>query len=308
MTYIKKHNFFISALIVFFLLTFSNEIMQSIRDGIRLSAFTVIPAVFPFLVLSDYLSAAGEDFPLDKTLSKLFLIPKCATGALVCGLMCGFPSGVKYSVRLYENNMITKDDLERIIGLVNNPSMAFVVSAVGIGMLKSPSDGLLLLSALLFSVLLTSRCFPSQKKKIEIQGYITGQKFSLVNSIKDAGLSAVALSSYIIFFSSILGVIKKIIKSDVFIAFISAAIEIGNASALISSANINMYCKFLLLGFALGFSGFSVHFQAFSQLPKDIKKNKYIKMKLTQGIICGIVASLLKMALAFMQKTPMYLV
>ena len=294
MTSKRKSRFLLSAVLIVILTAYAKEMSAFILQGIKISVFTVIPAIFPFLVLADYLSAESGDFPFDGFLARIFNIPRKSVGALVCGIICGFPSGVKYCARLYESKNITKEEFERLIGLVNNPSIAFVVSAVGIGFMNSQNDGILLFLSIIISVIITARTFKMPSQKMHNSDFISKQSFDFIKSIRDAGISALYISSYIVFFSSVIGFIKIFIKNGVILAFLASTLEIGNATSIISLLTLNEYHVFFLYGFALGFSGFSVHLQAFSLLPYNIKKGKYLLMKLFQGITCALCAAILK--------------
>lgn len=288
----------IAIILIALSIIFSREISESIREGIKIAALSVIPAIFPFFVLSDYLSSECNEFSGSHIISKLFLIPESASGVIICGLVCGFPSGVRHGVRLYELKIITKEELERLIAIVNNPSLAFVISAVGLGLAGSITDGLLLFASLLLSVFLIARLTFSKKSFSKYSTFISGQRFDFVLSIKNAGFTSIIVSSYIIFFSAILGIIKHLVKSSIIVAIISSFLEIGNAVTTVTFLIKSPYLRFIFYGFALGFSGFSAHLQAFSFLPKEISKRKYLKAKFLQGITCSALTAILKTILS----------
>ena len=280
------------------LLGFSKEIAESIRRGIRISVFTVIPSIFPFLVLSDYLATQLVRGNKLTFISRLYSIPKGSEGALLCGIICGFPCGVKYAKELYDGKAITKSELERLAGLVNTPSLAFVVSAVGMGMLNSLTDGFILFFSVAISVLLVSRLYPSKGNDFKKAAHNARQNFILAKSVKNAGLASLTISSYIIFFSGVIGIMQEILYNPFVFALTAAIFEIGNATAIITSLGFPKYLSFMLYGFALGFSGLSVHFQAFDVLPEDTSKKKYLVMKLSEGILCALIAAIAKTLIA----------
>lgn len=283
------------SIIIVILIIFSKSISENIRNSIRLVSFSVVPSLFLFLIISDFISSKVTSIPFGKKISNIFSISEGCECAIICGLVCGFPCGVKYAAKLYENGNIGKEELERLIGLVNNPSIAFVVSAVGVGMLNSVKDGFLLYISVIISILLVAKCY---KRTVAYSSFTNDnfeQRFNLSKSIKNAGLSSVAISSYIIFFSAALGVLKSITESKIIISFFASFLEIGNATSEISSSGFSPSVSFIFYGFALGFSGLSVHMQAFDLLDADISKRKYFKMKLTQGVFCAMVAFVLKL-------------
>ena len=76
----------------------------SARDGITLCLNTVIPSVFPFMILSDILLKCA-DFesitPIKSLFEKLFKINGSAISAFIGGALCGFPIGAKLSMKLH---------------------------------------------------------------------------------------------------------------------------------------------------------------------------------------------------------------
>ena len=294
MTRKNYHGFFMALFFILILLFFSKDISNGIIYGIRLSVLFVIPAVFPFLVVADYITSKRIEFPFEGLIAKAFSIPETAVGALVTGFICGFPSGAKALVKLYERNAISKKQLESLIGLVNNPSLAFIVSGVGIGVLSSAFDGVLLFVSLISALFITANVFISKQVSFSKTSDISRQRFDLVDSIKNAGLSSLLISSYIIFFSAVLVIFKKAKLPPIVYALIAAVFEIGNATSDVKLLCLNQYLKIFLCGFAIGFSGISVHLQSFSLLDKSVSAKKYVIMKFFVGVTTGVIASILK--------------
>ena len=271
----------------------ANELRESVINGIKLSVFNIIPTLFPFLVLSDYwisvMSFGGDGF-LGKAFRKFFKIDGIALSAFLAGIFCGFPLGVKTATDLYRSNRITKHEAERLCGFINNPSLAFVISGVGVGMYGSIEYGILLYISVILSSVIVGILFSKNSIKISKGNEISEQKFDLVLSIKSAGLSSLTISSYIIFFSAVLGLLLAVTKSDLIVTVISPLLEVGNATSMIAkNTEFTSLASRALCAFSLGFSGFSVHLQSFAFFPNEFSKAKYLMMKLIQGILCALI-------------------
>ncbi len=280
------------ALLIITSVMYSSEITKSIYDGIRLCAITIIPALFPFFIIADFIisGAGGEGRFLSKGFRKIFGIGGAGINAFVCGIVCGFPVGVKSAVELYRKRLITKDECQRLIGFVNNPSLAFVISGVGIGINGSLRVGILLYISTVLSAIAIGALFATKTENSKIHSEISEQKFDLVVSIKNAGVSCLTVSSYIIFFSAVLGVLGAIINNDVILALLAPFFEIGNATTIIAKSTfLSPAFSIMLTGFALGFSGLSVHLQALSLVPNELSKKQYFLMKTAQGILCSVI-------------------
>ena len=270
------------------LLTFSDVIRKSIYDGLVFSFTTVIPTLFPFFVLSD-LWAYGLNFDdrgrPGRAFSYLFGISGCALSAALCGMVCGFPLGVKLAMELYNQKRIGRGEAERLCGFANNPSAAFVISGVGCGIIGSLKIGILLYFSVILSAIMVGVIFRRQEDASQKFKDISQQSFNLPTSIGSAGLASVNVTACICFFSAVIGLISHITKNDVASALISPFFEVTCSVKMIGESSLFSHRIGLpFIAFALGFSGFSVHMQAFTFFPPEISKGKYLLMKLIQGI------------------------
>ncbi len=282
--------FFIIALI---LLLYGNESKEAVIFGIKLSALSIIPAIFPFFILSDLLlvSFTNSGGFARRLFERIFHISGSALPTFIIGLVCGFPLGVKGACELYKDKRISKEECERLSGFVNNPSLAFVISGVGLGMLGSIKHGVMLYFSVMLASIMTGYMFRIKRYKTHISEYNTKQKFNLTLSIKNAGQSSLLVSSYIIFFSMILGILSAVVKSSTLVSLLSPIFEVGNATKLLSANTaFSPVLTFSLIAFALGFSGLSVFMQAASFLPPGISRKKILLMKITEGIISALIA------------------
>ena len=277
-------------------LCFSKEISAAAVAGIRLSALSVIPSIFPFIILGDVLKSMSPTSSC-KSVSKFFEasfgISATGIAAFICGNICGFPIGVGYASNLYTDDLISKDECEHLIGLSNNPSAAFVISGVGVGLCGNFQIGIILYISLIIATLLTGVIFKCRLKTQKVYEN-TRQRFDLATSIKNAAYSSISICAYIVFFSSLLSLVGLIIKNEIVISITASLLEIGNAVNRVSKlVFLPEYIKNGLLGFCLGFSGFSVHMQARNILHHDISMRIYYIMKATEGILSFIISAAL---------------
>lgn len=280
------------------MLFFSESIKRGAMLGLDLSLGTIIPTLFPFFILSDlwvsYATIKGGI--ISKAYGRLFGVSGSSLPAYLLGSLCGFPLGIKAGVGLYERGYISKDELERLSGFANNPSAAFVISGIGAGLYKDIAVGTRLYIAVLISSFLVGLLFRSKGDFFKNNDVILKQRFDLIKSIQSAGFSSLTVSCYIVFFSSVIGLLTEITKNPLILAIASSFLEITNASSISADLVIsNPYVKYVITAFALGFSGLSVHMQVFALLPAEISKSKYLLMKLIQGILCSIIMFLFKL-------------
>lgn len=275
---------------------YDNELKAAVISGMNLAAMRIIPTLFPFMILSDYWIASfniSKNSFIGKIFRKAFKINQSLITAFLTGAFAGFPLGVKTAVDLYNEGAITREELERISPIVNLPSLAFVISGVGLGIYNDIMIGILLYSVVLISSIIVAIIQGIGRKYSNYSSVISRQMFDLTNSIRKAGCSSLNICFYIIFFSAVIGLASVIIKNGILLAVISSFFEIGNATSIISNTSfVFRGTRLILTAFALGFSGFSVHLQAFSFMPQDISKIKYLITKLLVGLLSSILITI----------------
>lgn len=269
------------------------NIKKGVISGLSFSFMTLIPTLFPFFILSDLWTVnlrIKDDGIIGRTFERLFGINASALPAFLSGLICGFPIGVKSASALYSANKISKDEFERLAGFANNPSLAFIVSGVGVGIFDDIYIGILLYVSIIISSVIVGTIFSKSLLKQQNSTVILRQSFNLVNSIKNAGMTSIAVASYIVFFSGIIGVCESFIKNEIILSLISSLLEVGSTARLVGEiGNITQLAKLAITAFAIGYSGLSVHLQALSFFPDGASFKKYFIMKLIQGVLSVVV-------------------
>ena len=274
---------------------FSDEIAHSVKSGLSLCAAVIIPSVFPFIIISDLLYYA-LDFTklnlLNRIFERIFKISRSGAYAIALGFLCGFPLGVKCTRDLYAARAISKDEAERLIGFSNNTGPAFLVTGIGLGLRGNAYEGIALYCIMIFSAVIVGHLFSIGKKPCEAEPIIRERTFSLTASIKNAGVSTLAICSYLTFFACLCGLLRKLLGETLLYISLLPFIEIGSSASILSkTALLSRAESFALTSFAIGFSGFSVHLQALSFLQDtDIRAARYFIMKLLQGGISLVIA------------------
>lgn len=287
--YRKAISTVVCVILCFIMLFLGKEIKLGALEGIRLSSQMLIPTLFPFFVLSDYWSKnfhIREESLTAKVFEKLFHMTPSGMIAFITGIVCGFPLGVKVACDLYHQEKINEDQLTHLCGFSNNPSIAFTICGVGLGIFGSAHIGIMLFFSCTASAVLCGVIFRQKERKQSFYTNISRQRFDLVESIKIAGLTSITISSFVIFFSSLIYALKSLPNS----IYIIVLLELCTAVKTISESNFNHLIKIILTAFSLGFSGFSVHLQAFSFMPSAVNKIRYLIMKFVQGILSSAIA------------------
>ena len=139
----------IFVLITICLVVFSKSNLTATKNGLALWATCVVPALFPFFVITNVLtqtkvvSFVGR--LLDKFMRPFFNVPGIGGFAFIMGLISGYPVGAKIVSDFRENGLVTKDEGERMLAFTNNSGPLFIISSVGISLFGDTKTGMLLL-------------------------------------------------------------------------------------------------------------------------------------------------------------------
>ena len=126
----------LGGLLVWFLAD-AGAVRDSVAEALALCARSVVPSLFPFLVASSALLALGFGelaAPwLAGLMEPLFRVPGAGSAALVLGLVGGYPIGAKTAADLYRENLVSREEAERLLAFCNNSNPVFLISVLGVG-------------------------------------------------------------------------------------------------------------------------------------------------------------------------------
>ena len=150
---------FFTFIMAFLLLKFPMYSMEGVKKGIKICMESLIPSLYPFMILTNYYTASPfSDFKitlLEKLCSFLFKLPGRAAAAIAFSFIGGLPIGASMSADLYRKGIISKEQCSRMLCFCVNPGPAFVISTVGLTMLGSAKTGVLIYASLIISSLIT---------------------------------------------------------------------------------------------------------------------------------------------------------
>lgn len=198
-----------TALLLFLLpitlwLLLDTSIRDAVTTALSLCTRSVIPALFPFMVVSSMLVALGLGELLSAPLGGLMAIygiGGAGASALVLGLIGGYPMGGRTAAQLYRDGLLTKDEAERLLAFCNNANPAFLISVLGTGIFGSFRAGLWLwlihIAAALTAGLLVGR---------PRRGPVSRSPCAPAAAFRTAGIASVFVSSVQTALQSILNV------------------------------------------------------------------------------------------------------
>ena len=117
-------------------------------NGLKLFFFSVLPGLFPFMILTKLLTEIGLLFKItskmNKFSNKLFGTPGVSIYAFFMSILSGYPIGAKIISDLYQKQLISEEDAKRMSVFCTTSGPIFVIGAVGMGMFKSYKIGVIL--------------------------------------------------------------------------------------------------------------------------------------------------------------------
>lgn len=281
----KKQSFLLSLflmLLLTLLLIFPSISFQGVKTGLVIWALTLVPVLFPFFLLTGLIQIY---FPDSDTIPFY----------LVLGLLSGYPVGA--SLLAGSHNPHIRSDF--YLGLISNPSPAFLITFVGektlvLGEKRFLFYFLILLSSLFGNLIANSFLQPvypvkgqgSHSKPVTFHSTIIEEV--LWHSIE----ILLIIGGYIMFFSIIARFLQIIpIKSPFFRIILPGLCELTTGISLISTSSIPIAQKIVPAAFLSSFGGLCSVLQVKSVLGSSgLSVINYIIRKLLSSGIAVILA------------------
>lgn len=292
----KRRIFLRSATILFcvFMLlcavVFPAEAAESIMSSLSLAVRRVVPSLFVFSALAALFARIGL-FTRAGRLGRLFGLSPACTAVALCGLLCGFPTSAVCAHALWESGEADAGEMRAVLPFCSNAGMAFVVGAVGNGMLGSRRAGymLFLMQTVLSIVFILLFCrSKSVAAMLPVRAKKESLSHALVASVSAAGGAMLAVCAFIAFFGAAADMICLVFPSvpPLLRAVICSFFEISRGCAEFSgAAELSPLLRYVGVAFALGFSGVSVACQISERAGEiSISVLPYLAKKLIFGL------------------------
>lgn len=292
----KRRIFLRSATILFcvFMLlcavVFPAEAAESIMSSLSLAVRRVVPSLFVFSALAALFARIGL-FTRAGRLGRLFGLSSACTAVALCGLLCGFPTSAVCAHALWESGEADAGEMRAVLPFCSNAGMAFVVGAVGNGMLGSRRAGymLFLMQTVLSIVFILLFCrSKSAAAMLPVRAKKESLSHALVASVSAAGGAMLAVCAFIAFFGAAADMICLVFPSvpPLLRAVICSFFEISRGCAEFSgAAELSPLLRYVGVAFALGFSGVSVACQISERAGEiSISVLPYLAKKLIFGL------------------------
>ncbi|MDD2362924.1 MAG: hypothetical protein PHH84_08240 [Oscillospiraceae bacterium] len=308
------------------LLIWPNAASSGISRGLAICSSIIIPSLFPFIVLAGFIVKSGLCASIGRRFERptrlIFGLPGCCAPGILISLIGGYPAGGIAVGELVRQGLITREQGRRMLSFCVNGGPAFIVSAIGAGMLGSVKYGVMLYSAhiaasVLIGILLRigtdthGNKKPSKKPAPVSASHMTAAS-AFVESVGSACYSLLIMCGFIVLFASLLSIsdasgasakfqavmvnIFKGIWPESTLKGIAACIfpcliEVSCGS--VEAARIGSEAP-LLLGIALGWGGLSVHCQVAAALKgQKLIGRGFFAMRFLHAMLGGLFSVIL---------------
>lgn len=295
------------------LLLYPQDAARGAAEGLALCARSVIPALFPFLVLSKcavaYLAVHPWGAKASRRMHRYFGVGGGAVTPLLLSFCGGYPCGVAAVAELYRQGGIRKAEAERAICFCNNSGPAFFLGVIGSCVLGDVRQGIALyfihvLSALLTGIFLAKPTAvlhrPAAAKTPAPFGAV------LVDAVTEGCRAILQISAFVVFFFVFLYLVQQHGVCPTLPRLGRAASEgLWFGLLELSCGTLRLSGQpdaFLLAAFLTGWGGFCVHFQAMSLWQTaDLHPKGYFAHKALHGLLSAFFAAIC------LHPTPLFL-
>lgn len=300
------------------LLSFPSICVEGAKAGLLLWFNTIIPTLFPFILITNVIRDLGGIPLLEKifapAISRLFKTGPGGSYPVVLGFLCGYPMGAKAITDSLSCHRITKTEADYLLSFTNNPSPVYMISYVALFILKAPQMGPLIIVISFLTAMITAyfyRCLflkkPSQARgkkypagqaaatdlaKKPAKGALPSAESFFDQSIVSACELLVKVGGYMILFS----VLSACLNSIPGIFPLAACIFCGlleqtTGLHLLLVQSFPTEIKTALAMVIICFGGLSITAQTYSVIhSQGLSIKRYFFMKLLAGLIAGALA------------------
>ncbi len=297
----KYSNQIISILtfIILILVLLNKELVStSILSSLYIWYNTLVPSMFPMIVLSDILITYNSTNIIPKlitnSISKLFNISKNATTIFFFSLISGFPTNAVIIKKAVDTNKISTNEGEHLLLFCNFANPLFILQTIGKFYLKNSTYAVIILISNILSNIIIGTIF--RKKNNPNTNYINypDKNQSLGIILKDAISKAInslfLVAGTITMFIILTTLLSHILNlNNILKLTIQSILELTMGLSYLSNLNLDDTIKVVISTAILSFSGLSIHLQVYSIL-ENIKYKNYLKGRILSTVLSSIIA------------------
>lgn len=268
------------------LLLCSADAAQAVRDALALCVQSVIPALFPFFVVSSLFIDLGCAAVLGRSLApimrRLFGVSGAGGTAFLLGIIGGYPVGGRTAGELYRSGQCEREECERLLAFCNNAGPSFILGIAGLGCFGSVRVGAWLYLIHVGAAVMVGLLFRSTSRQMGRPEKTETPRWAdaLIEAVRGGAMSMVNICAFVVFFLVILRLFSRF--TGIQHGAILGIIEMTNG--ILRLANDRR--GFIWAAGLLGWGGLSVHCQTAAVLSgSGLSLKRYFIGKALQAAI-----------------------
>ena len=186
--------------------------MVATREAIRNCMVSVVPSLMAFMIVTSFVSESSCGDTIGRILPTrlLFNLPRSCGKVVLLSMLGGYPCGAKMITTMLKKNEIDTKTAQRMLCFCINPSPAYVISAIGIGLFDNAKIGAIIWISHVFTALVIGIVFRG-KPIAEKTTQHTHRPLSdiFVKSVLDSTNTMIAISGFVITFSVVLTFLRQ---------------------------------------------------------------------------------------------------
>ena len=244
------------------LVIYSPLALEGARNGLLLCGQVIVPSMYPFFVLAGIFTRLRGN---EKNMS-------ARLGAVLLGFLGGYPLGAKIAAQLLEQGAITRGQAQRLQLFCVNAGPAYLIGAVGAGMLGSKRAGLILFASMLGAGLAMgafTRFWPEGEAGPPPPSLPKKERKPfdqvLLASVTQAAGSVMGICAWVVLFSTLCALLR-LLPHGLWgaIAPLNVLLEVSSGAEAVVRAGMPLP----VLCAALGWGGLAVHCQMLGDIRK----------------------------------------
>lgn len=289
------------------LVIYSPLASRGAREGLALCGQVIIPSLYPFFVVGNIFTqlmagsrnqdAGGGRTRRSRAMHFLLRQPPAALGAIFLGLLGGYPLGAKTAASLMERGALNRAQAQRLQLFCVNAGPAYLMGAVGSGLLGSRRAGLLLFVSLTAASLVMaflSRFWespalcPAASPDSSPQAPVSSIDAYLLAAIAQATKAIIGVCAWVELFSSLCALLR-LLPHALWPAIpgLNVLLEVSSGAVAVvrgGGATLPVLCA------ALGWGGLSVHCQILGDLRKtSLPLRIFFVSRLAHGAVAAAI-------------------
>ncbi len=286
----KKYLFALLAMLV--LILCSKTAIVGGQEGIEICLRTVIPSLFPFILVAQYLcgNLSGQNIKILRPLEKLCRVPDGSGGLLITGFLGGYPVGASSIYSAWKSGQLTHSQGQRMLGFLNNAGPAFIFG-MGTALFSNPLIPWVVWVSHILCAVFTAMLLPREKRPSQIEN--KPREVTLVHCLKNTIQVLAQVCGWVILFRimlaflfSIPGGVTPEIKATV-----AGTLELTNGCLLLQTIP-EEWVRYLLLTLFLNMGGLCVAMQTISVVG-ELGIGMYWRGKVMQSLLGSLLSVLL---------------